>query len=300
MSLKKAFIDCLLSSNLTIISEKDIPYGYQVSITDGIDKGVVRLYEGKKGPRLDFSQLKSDVLVLQLRALFEKQSKLKVALPKQDLSPDDRVDFPELIGVDESGKGDYFGPLVVASVYVDQKRRQSLSALGVKDSKQLTDSVIRKLAPKIKSCCPYDIITINNPSYNRLYAKMKNLNKLLAWGHARSIENLLSKQPCKVVLSDQFANPSLVENALFEKGREIHLIQRTKAERYSAVAAASILARDHFLLSLETLSQEFDLSFPRGMSSKTISVGKSFVRNYGKEALLKVAKYHFSTTEKIS
>jgi len=153
------------------------------------------------------------------------------------------------IGVDESGKGDFFGPLVIAACYVGPEHLAELD--GVKDSKKLTDAVAHRLATKIKAICPHSIIAIGPAKYNELYDKFKNLNLLLAWGHARSIENVLEIQPANLVISDQFAaGGAAVKRALYEKGKTIEFRSMVRAEADVAVAAASILARSEFVRRL--------------------------------------------------
>ncbi|TMU83798.1 ribonuclease HIII [Bacillus sp. BHET2] len=209
-------------------------------------------------------------------------------------------DIPSsLIGVDESGKGDYFGPLVIAGVFVDEKTSEILRAIGVMDSKKLSDKQISELALKIKSTCPYTIVAIGNEKYNDLYTKIKNLNKLLAWGHARTIENMLEKVDCQSALSDQFGDSTLIEEALLSRGKQIRLYQRTKAEEIIAVAAASIIARDEFVKRLKQLSFKYNLNFPKGASKKTIEIANQFILLHGKGELAKIAKLHFKTTEQI-
>lgn len=204
-----------------------------------------------------------------------------------------------IIGTDESGKGDYFGPLVIAGVYADEKIKKQLRNLGVDDSKKIKDSHIALLAPKIKEICKYKVVVIGNEKYNELYNKINNLNKLLAWGHARVIENILEETECNIVLSDQFGSPDLIENALMKKGKNITLEQRPKAEENVVVAAASILARDEFVKILSRMSRQYDLEFPKGASNKTKDIGKEFIREYGKGSLNKVAKLHFKTTKEL-
>ena len=144
----------------------------------------------------------------------------------------------ERIGIDESGKGDYFGPLVVAAVFVDATTQNELALMAVRDSKKISDSRILELAPDIKTICPHSVIVIGPQKYNELYLKIKNLNRLLAWGHAKALETLLDRVSCERAISDQFGDERLILNALQEKGRKIVLEQRTKAESDLAVAAA--------------------------------------------------------------
>ncbi|HHZ12371.1 MAG TPA: ribonuclease HIII [Clostridiales bacterium] len=208
-------------------------------------------------------------------------------------------DPKRLIGIDESGKGDYFGPLVIAGVYTDENTSAELQYAGVTDSKKITDHKAQKLAKLIKNICPYDIVIIENERYNDLYASIKNLNKLLAWGHARVIENLLDKVDCDYALSDQFGRPELIQKALMTKGRQIRLEQRPKAEENIAVAAASILARDEFVSRMNGLESRYGFSFPKGASSNVVKAAKEFTEQFGRDSMNKVAKLHFKITNQI-
>lgn len=200
--------------------------------------------------------------------------------------------------MDESGKGDYFGPLVIAAVLMDQSQTPQLQALRIRDSKTISDNVIRRLAQEIKALCPHAVVAIGPERYNTLYAKIKNLNRLLAWGHARAIENILEKQDCAYAISDQFGDPQWIQRALMERGKKITLEQRTKAEEDAAVAAASILARDEFVRRLEQLGQRFDMQLPKG-ASHVLNAAKEFVRRHGQSRLSEVAKLHFKTTAQV-
>ena len=206
----------------------------------------------------------------------------------------------ERIGIDESGKGDYFGPLVIAAVFVDATTQGELRLMGVRDSKKLSDGRILELAPDIKTICPHSVIAIGPQKYNELYAKIKNLNRLLAWGHAKALENLLERGvTCERAISDQFGDARLILNALQEKGRKIVLEQRTKAESDLAVAAASILARAEFLLRLKRLSGEVGTTLPKGASPAVELAAKMIIKKHGRKRLESVAKLHFKTTQSI-
>jgi ribonuclease HIII len=205
----------------------------------------------------------------------------------------------ERIGIDESGKGDYFGPLVIAAVFVDGTTEGELSLMEVRDSKKISDGRILELAPDIKTICPHSVIAIGPQKYNELYAKIKNLNRLLAWGHAKALENLLERVSCERAISDQFGDERLILNALQEKGRKIVLEQRTKAESDLAVAAASILARAEFLIRLKRLSDEVGTTLPKGASPAVELAGKMLLKKHGQERLGTVAKLHFKTTKAV-
>lgn len=201
------------------------------------------------------------------------------------------------IGVDESGKGDFFGPLVIAACYVGPEHLAELE--GVKDSKKLTDPIALKLAGKIRATCPHSVISIGPAKYNELYAKFNNLNSLLAWGHARAIENVLEQTPATRVISDEFAKGGhAVKRALFEKGKALEFVSAVRAEQDIAVAAASILARAEFLTRLKRLGEEFGVVLPKGASA-VIDPGVRFVKSQGADKLSQVAKMHFKTSGQV-
>jgi ribonuclease HIII len=215
---------------------------------------------------------------------------------------------PELllprIGVDESGKGDFFGPLSIAGVYVNESVINAWKEIGIRDSKNISsDKKIAELADKIRNTpgCVTDSVVVGNEAYNRLYSKMRSVNTLLAWGHARVIENLLGKRyqmnpPPVKAISDQFAaSKSVIEKALMAQGKELQLVQRHKAEEDIAVAAASILARDGFVKGLAKLEQQFAIKFPKGASAAVDKAAKEFVETRGAGELAKVSKTHFRT-----
>ena len=203
------------------------------------------------------------------------------------------------IGIDESGKGDYFGPLVIAAVHVTPRIAEDLLALNVRDSKKIADSVIRTLAVDIKTLCRHTIVAIGPERYNQLYTEIRNLNKLLAWGHAKALETLLEQVPCQRAISDQFGDERLILNALQAKGKQIILEQRHRGEEDIAVAAASIVARDEFVRRLGRLATEMGVPLPKGASEAVKTAARSVVRKYGQEGLAKVAKLHFKTTQQI-
>lgn len=203
------------------------------------------------------------------------------------------------IGTDESGKGDYFGPLVVAGVFVPDDQKEVLLELGVKDSKRVTDKRAQKLSDLIREGYKHSLVVIGPEKYNELYEKFRNLNKLLAWAHSRAIENLLEEVSCSLVITDQFGDERFVTNALMTKGKNIELIQMHRAEEDMAVAAASILARAEFLRRMYLLSQEFGVEIPRGSSPRSEEMGVELVKTHGPEILNTVAKMHFKLTQRI-
>jgi ribonuclease HIII len=202
------------------------------------------------------------------------------------------------IGIDESGKGDYFGPLVVAAVHVTPDIEPDLKLMEVRDSKKISDGRVLEIARDLRQVCKHSIVAIGPQRYNELYAKIGNLNRLLAWGHARALENLLAQTDCDLAISDQFGDERYVLNALLEKGKRIQLVQRTKAEEDLAVAAASILARAEFLLRLKRLSEEVGTALPKGASNVELAA-RMVVKKHGKDRLGTVAKLHFKTTQAV-
>lgn len=213
--------------------------------------------------------------------------------------PETQTSMTARIGIDESGKGDFFGPLCVAGVQADEAKIKQLLSLGVRDSKQINDGAIRALSAKIKAVCPHAIVFISPKKYNELYASFHNLNKLLGWGHATAIAELVLKTGCSSVIIDQFASEDVVLNALKQKKLTVELTQRHRAESDPVVAAASILARAAFLEGMETLSKQFGIEIPKGASSSVIRVGKQLVQKFGPQILEQTAKLHFKTKEEI-
>lgn len=211
----------------------------------------------------------------------------------------EEVDAKGRIGVDEAGKGDYFGPLCIASLFAEGDKIKELIELKVKDSKKMTDAQVLKMAKSIRERFQHSIIKIGPSKYNELYAKFGNLNLLLAWGHATAIEELNKISNCKCVLIDKFAHESLVQRALQKKKLEVELTQKVRAEEDIVVAGASILARAAFLEGLEKLGAEVGMILPKGASSKIIEVGKILVSKMGESVLEKVGKLHFRTTSQI-
>lgn len=280
-------------------SYREINYGLQFDIFINKRKCLIRIYESKKtGITCDFSQVRNRESLRLIEDLLQTEN-LKTEY--RNISNTAKIEEPEieLIGTDESGKGDYFGPLVIAGVYANAEIKEKLKEIGAADSKTLSDSKIRKLAEEIIKVCRYSVVTIGNKRYNEMYDEIKNLNKLLAWGHARAIENLLELVDCSNVLSDQFGSPELIKNALLEKGRKVNLEQRPRAEENVVVAAASILARNEYVKAMNKLSEEYEMEFPKGGSAMVVEAAKEFVLSHGKEKLFNVAKLHFIITQKI-
>ncbi len=202
------------------------------------------------------------------------------------------------IGIDESGKGDYFGPLVIAAAHVTSEIEPELRLMEVRDSKKISDGRVIEIARDLRQVCKHSLVVIGPQKYNELYPKFRNLNRLLAWGHARALENLLEQVDCPLAIADQFGDERFVLNALLEKGKKIQLVQRTKAEEDLAVAAASILARAEFLFRLKRLSEEVGTTLPKGATHVELAA-RMVVKKHGAEKLGMVAKLHFKTTKSV-
>ena len=213
----------------------------------------------------------------------------------------DPEQFEPHFGIDESGKGDFFGPLVIAGVYVDRQIARSLIDAGIMDSKRISSAKrIRTLAGIIRETpgLKWEMVSLGPERYNEMHAKLRNLNSMLAWGHARVIEKLHHCTPaCPRALSDQFARPELLQNALKKQGITIHLEQRTKGESDVAVAAASILARERFVDWMEKTSAASGIEIPLGASDAVVAAARKILLVHGDEALGRVAKMHFRTAK---
>ncbi len=203
------------------------------------------------------------------------------------------------IGVDESGKGDFFGPLCIAGVYAQGKEIARMQELGVCDSKKLSDVSIVKIGKKIQQEFSHHIVKISPKKYNELYEQFHNLNRLLAWGHATVIEKIATQTGCQRAVIDQFADEHVVLTAVKRKNLDIQLEQRHRAEEDLVVAAASILARMTFVEEMKKLSEEFGIELPKGASQKVIQAGKQLVQKFGSSSLPLAGKMHFKTSQEI-
>jgi ribonuclease HIII len=271
------------------------PYNYEVTLSEGKNNLKLQVYFGKKGNKV----------VLQ----GNKESQFYQSVKEIIFGPDlfetnaDKLSEPEnYVGTDESGKGDYFGPLVIAGVFVDNESIAALKKTGVRDSKEIkSDTTINTISKEIKKIAGnrYSIVVIFPEKYNELYNNFRNVNRLLGWGHAKVLENILNKQEAAEAISDKFGDESFIRNSLQEKGKKIILHQLTKAERYTAVAAASILARDKFNEWFEVKNKELNFQLPKGASNQVEKAAKELKMLYGEEFLKRIAKLHFKTSKKI-
>ncbi len=209
-------------------------------------------------------------------------------------------DWNEWIGTDEAGKGDYFGPLVVAGVYVNAECRDDFLDMGITDGKKISNLRVRKLADLMWKHHEQHIVVVEKmpKEYNSFYETLKehgqNLNTMLAKLHVKVIQTLANRMGAKHALVDKFASNDVITPQLTQ--RDIRIKQETNAERDIAVAAASVIARDAFLRGIESLSKKYELPLPRG-AYRVTDAGKEFIKLHGAEALRNVAKLHFSLTK---
>ncbi|MBO4709184.1 MAG: ribonuclease HIII [Kiritimatiellae bacterium] len=223
---------------------------------------------------------------------------------------------PELVaphaGSDESGKGDYFGPLVVCCAYTDEALSEKMLQMGVKDCKQMSDKSVLTTGAKLRALLGptgYAVVKLGPAAYNRLYSKIKNINRMLAWAHGTAIEELLEKrQSCPRVVVDQFApTEATILRALKTRGKAIKVEQRHKAESDIAVAAASVIAREIFLRDIMKMGEEVfgppaegRENVPAGSSDPRVrALAEEMVRKEGPVWLMNHVKAHFQTTDKV-
>lgn len=284
----------LLKENYHISEIQRNDYSYQIFINDNKEKISLQVFFGKKGNKIVLQGNKDLMLYNRVNDLVFGE---KFIINDK---PDEEPDYP-YIGTDESGKGDYFGPLVVAGVYITPAIASELTKQGIRDSKELSDSQIINFASQIKKMnqIVYDVVQISPEKYNTLYEKFGNLNRMMGWAHARVIENLLSKCDAGEVISDKFGNEKLILDALQEKGRTVKLTQVTKAERFAAVAAASILARESVIKWFRITSKKLNIEIPKGSSLEVVSTAKLILKQFGETEMNTLVKLHFKTSNKI-
>ena len=269
-------------------------YNYEIIVNSNKEQAKLLVYFGKKGIKNVVQANPESKLSKELNTiifgetLFESEQK-------------NEVKFIEYIGTDESGKGDYFGPLVVAAVYVDEKTTLELEDAGVKDSKLITDYNIKIIESKIKRIIgnKFEIVQINPEKYNKLYESFNNLNKIMGWAHSKAIENLIEKINCPNVISDKFGNEKLIKDELKKKSISLNLYQTPKAERYTAVAAASILARAKVVDWFNTKSREIGFQIPKGGDALVNISAKRVLNQCDDNYLMKMIKFHFKNSQSI-
>ncbi len=269
-------------------------YNYEVIVNSNKEQAKVLVYFGKKGiknviqanPETKISKELNNIIFGE--SLFESERKGEIM-------------FDDYIGTDESGKGDYFGPLVVAAVYVDKSTSLELEQAGVKDSKLISDNNIKNLESKIKKIVRdnFEIVQINPDKYNTLYDSFNNLNKIMGWAHSKAIENLLQRIDCPNVISDKFGNEKLIINELKKKNIVLNLYQTPKGERFTAVAAASILARAKVVDWFNFKSKEVGFQILKGGGASVNIIAKRVLNQFDTDYLMKMIKFHFKNSQSI-
>lgn len=231
-----------------------------------------------------------------------KNSEQKEKKEKNEIIIDPKIYNASCIGSDEVGTGDYFGPIVVTSAYVNKDNIKWLESIGVKDSKKLTDDKILEIVPQIIKKIPYKSIILTNREYNERYSEKNNMNKLKAILH----NNVLLKISKEIkdydyIVVDEFAQKYVYYNYLKESTNVVRNITfMTKGEdKCLAVACASLISRYIFIKEFDKLSDKVDEFLPKGASDTVTDMGKKLVNKYGKDILKDIAKLNFKNTEKI-
>jgi ribonuclease HIII len=301
-SLVESCVENLAKAGITILRTKPIPYAAQIFLISDETEGLINIYfSQKKG--ITIVDCSRNAVSAGAIAVLRGEAVDKAAVTSANQA---EAGFTTWIGTDESGKGDLFGPLVVAGFVTTRAMVAELEAMGVADSKTLTSTNIHYIGKTLYARFPghINVVAPSLVAYNKLYDSFKNLNKLLAWGHARIIENLLTAWQREGGLTidgavaDQFGNESYIRNAL-PSMKKIALVQRHGGESNIGVAAASIIARFTFEQKMQALRNEFGLKFPFGVNRQVKAIGSEFIRKYGRERLGEVAKLHFKTAREI-
>ena len=287
-------------AGIMVSARKAIAYGTQLHLEGQGENGLINIFHSKK-KGLSFVDCSKNGTSAKTIAILQGKD--------IDEMNDSRFNIHERekalnvwIGTDESGKGDFFGPLVAAGFLMRRDMEKELRGLGVADSKTLSSNQIKNIAAilKKKYSRHISIVAPSNVKYNELYESFKNLNRFLAWGHARVIENLVRKWNIAIdgVVSDQFGSEEYIRNALSSM-KDLNLIQRPYGESNIAVAAASIIARDAFEYKIAQLQKKYGMKIPFGAGPEVVNAAKRFAGKYGKESLVNIAKIHFKTFQQV-
>ena len=283
--------------SISITKLKDISYGTNFAINTDDEKIVVSVYfTAKNGFKFVFSANSSESTKNRIQNLLYKEHKAKNEL---------NIKFDKYMGMDEAGKGDYFGPLVIAGFIYDKSIESDLIKTGVADSKKLSDDTIRNITKQLISKYP-ERIKVNDISperYNKTYHEIKlrrgNLNTLLAEGYRDLIAKSIKKENIENVVIDKFANEKFILDIIRQEAPDINAVFAENAERDLAVAAASIIARAVFVKRVKEISAKFHTIVPLGGGEPVNIFGKAFYKKYGEEALLSISKNHFKNTNYI-
>lgn len=288
----KNFRSWCIEQGIVIKEQNKINYGEQMKLEKAGDKISVAFYTTGKF----LIQGKESVLK---EIIESKIGKVETKKSKQE-APEVVHNAKSWIGVDESGKGDFFGPLCVSACFIKKEQEEIIKNMGIQDSKKISDKKIYELALQLEKIVSYQNIVLMPVEYNKLYSKYNNLNHLLAEQHALLIADLAKLTKAPLAISDQFAkDKSLIENRLQSKKVSIQLIQQTKAEADLAVACASIFARREFLIAIKDMATEYGQNFSKGVSPKVKEEASDFIASFGRDMLSTVAKLHFKTANEV-
>ncbi|OQY38841.1 MAG: hypothetical protein B6226_03020 [Candidatus Cloacimonetes bacterium 4572_65] len=310
------FIEIAKEYELELVEQKVLQYGVNLKFCRGSASSNLTIYYGKKkGISIVKSQKESSLDILFDRAINEllgiiisPDELVATSKPKRHVSTysDDEIhSWRSWIGSDESGKGDFFGPLVVTAFHCYHEDIKVLREMGVQDSKKLTAPMILKIAEKIMERFPkqYSTFALIPKKYNELYVNFgksgKKLDHLLAWMHSKAIANLVKLSTPEGLVIDKFTSERIISPFLnFEKlDYDLKLIP--KGERDVAVAAASILARYKYVKGMDFYSKSYGLTLPKGGGKQTLVAGREFIKLHSKEKLVEVAKLHFVNYTKL-
>ena len=286
-----------LNDEMPLKSEKAINYGYQFVVQIAVAKSTINIYNGKKGLNIVYS---GD------SALAERAAEILEGRKAQASAPATFVADGLWAGSDESGKGDFFGSLVVAACVVDNTTAGKLRAAGVKDCKLLTDKKILELEDIIKvTVVDYSVLELKPAVYNLRYEQVAaqggKLNQLLGYGHVAALTQVLKKhEDCHSALIDQFTTSMVNIRALKQRFPECNVRQQPKAESNLAVAAASVLARAQFLHTMDALARQAGVrELPKGGGAQATACARELAKKYGRDALRNYVKLHFANYQRI-
>ena len=306
-----------------LAGEKDVNYGHQFVLANASDKVHLTVYNGKKGRRLvwtgssewtDFLQAALAVSGREQQKRLQGHAAQAPGCDPADANSLCAVSAPASgrvqrsavwAGSDESGKGDFFGSLVVAAVVVDERAALNLQLRGVRDCKALGDKKILELEKIIVSeALDYSVLELKPRFYNLRYKQIKeqggNLNNLLGSGHINALSQVLERQPrCGAALIDQFMRSDVLLQALHERFPKVSVMQQPKAEANMAVAAASVLARARFLHSMAELSAQVQEQLPKGGGAQATAAAKRLAGRLGRDALRDYVKLHFANMKEL-
>ena len=274
----------LVQQNFTVRGIEKRQYNFEFVVSnEASQKLKVQVYFGKKGVKTVLQGNQETDLYTSVSSIVFDQTEIS-------FNASDEIDFDNYIGSDETGKGDLFGPLVVCAFYYEEKMYNAFGILGVQDSKNMSQQQIMICAKGLMKQFPdnFEIVTIPPQKYNELYKEFKNLNKLLNWAHSKAIENILERALTKNIIVDKFSK----EHLLLQDQTSFNIVHTHKGERFSGVAAASIIARYHFD---KWFDQNNKFTLLKGASAETAKVAEKIFDNYGIDELKNVAKLHFKS-----